>query len=263
MHTRLLLTLSLAVALVGCATDSSERKAGSPIDDDAMAGIGATAFDQLKLKGRLSADYEVQSFVRCVADHLIAELPAEDQAVRWEIVVFEDAGADAYALPGGKIGLHRELLAIVGDEAQLAALIAHELAHLGQHHSAQRLASEFSTESAVAAVQTYRGEQSPPLSRSAYALLGLGNRVLLPRPYSREHENQADGAALTLLARAGYPPTAAVQLWQRLAAQPDSLAWLMTHPDPDRHVDALEARFDAATMEFENARANGRQPRCR
>jgi predicted Zn-dependent protease len=263
MRKLLLLCVCLSVALVGCATDSREHKAGSPIDDDAMAGIGATAFDQLKLKGQLSADYDSQSFLRCVADNLIAELPAEDQAVRWEMLVFEDAGADAYALPGGKIGVHREMLALVSNESQLAALIAHELGHLGERHSAQQLAGEFSTESAVAAVQTFRGDQSPALSRSAYALLGLGNRVGMPRPYSREHEAQADAAALNLMARAGYTPTAAPQLWRTLAEQPGSVPWLATHPDPDRHVEALEASLDAAVIEFENARANGRQPICR
>jgi predicted Zn-dependent protease len=263
MQRLLLLSLALAIALAGCATDSRERKAGSPIDDDAMAGIGATAFDQLKLKGRLSADYDAQSFVRCVADNLIAELPAEEQVVRWEILAFEDPGADAYALPGGKLGVHRELLAVVDDEAQLAALIAHELAHVGQRHSAQRLASEFSTESAVAAVQTFRGDQSPAQTRSAFALLGLGNRVGMPRPYSRAHEVEADNAALALMARAGYSPTAAPQLWRTLAEQRNAPSWLSNHPDPERHVEVLEDGLDAAVIEFDTALANGRQPRCR
>ncbi len=263
MQTRLLLTLCLAVALAGCATATGERKGGSPIDDDAMAGIGATAFDQLKLKGSLGADYDSQSFARCVADHLIAELPAEDQKLRWEILVFEDAGADAYALPGGKIGVHREMLEIVADENQLAALIAHELGHLGQRHCAHRLASEFSTESAVAAVQTFRGDQSPPQTRAAFALLGLGNRVGTPRPYSRAHEVEADNAALSLMARAGYAPTAAPELWRTLAEQQGAVAWLATHPDPERHVKVLEDDLDAAVIEFNHARANGRQPRCR
>jgi predicted Zn-dependent protease len=258
-----LMALALAGLAAGCATDSRERTAGSPIDDDAMAGIGATAFDQLKLKGRLSAEYDAQSFVRCVADKLIVELPAEEQIVRWEILVFEDPGADAYALPGAKLGVHREVLAMVDDEAQLAALIAHELAHLVERHSAQRLASEFSTESAVAAVQTFRGEQSPPQTRSAFALLGLGNRVGMPRPYTRAHEAEADNTALALMARAGYPPTAAPELWRTLAEQQASVAWLNTHPDPDRHADALEGHLETALIEFDLARANGRQPRCR
>jgi predicted Zn-dependent protease len=263
MRIPLFLCFALTLALVGCTTHSRERKAGSPIDDDAMAGIGATAFDQLKLKGNLSADYDAQSFARCVADHLIAELPAEDQEVRWEILVFEDAGADAYALPGGKIGVHREMLAIVGDENQLAALIAHELGHLRQRHSAQRLASEFSTESAVAAVQTFRGDQSPPQTRSAFALLGLGNRVGTARPYSRAHEVEADNAALALMASAGYPPTAAPQFWQELAERQGSISWLTTHPDPGRHVEVLEDGLAAAIIEFDHARTTGRQPRCR
>jgi predicted Zn-dependent protease len=263
MHGPLPLSLALAAALAGCATATSERKAGSPIDYDAMAGIGATAFDQLKLKGRLSADYDSHSFVRCIADHLIAELPAEDQVARWEILVFEDAGADAYALPGGKIGVHREVLAMISDEGQMAALIAHELGHLRHRHSAERLAGEFSTESAVAAVQTFRGEQSPPLTRSAYALLGLGNRVDRPRPYSREHEAQADDAAITLMARAGYAPSAASKLWQQLTEQQVPPPWLTTHPDPERHIKVIETGLEAAIMEFENARANGRQPSCR
>lgn len=258
-----LLPLLSTLALAACASGAGERKAAALIGAGDIAAIGATAFDQLKLKGRMSADYEAQSFARCVAENLIAELPPQEHNQRWEILVFEDAGATAFALPGGKIGVHRELLELVADESQFAAVIAHELAHLGHQHPAARVSAEFSSEAAVAAVQTYRGVDGPQPSRSVYALLGLGPQVGVLRAYARDQEAAADAAAISLMARAGYPPDAAPKLWRTLDQAAQEPAWLANHPDPDRHVAQLEARLEAALVEYDHARAAGRQPRCR
>lgn len=260
---RALLPLVLTLALAACASDSGARKTAAAIDAADMAALGAAAFDQLKSKGRLGTDYEAQSFARCVAEKLIAELPPQEHNQRWEILVFEEPGATAFALPGGKIGVHRELLDRVVDEARLAALLAHALAHLEHQHPAARVSAEFSSEAAIAAVHTYRGAQGPQASRAVYALLGLGEQVDMRRPYARDDEAAADATAILLMARAGYAPDAASDAWRTLDQPPRATAWLDVHPDPDRHIAGLSAQREAANAAFEGARAAGRQPRCR
>ena len=263
MTRALMLPLLMCAVLAACTTGSGKRTADSLIGPGDMAALGATAFDQLKLKGRISADYDSQSFVRCVAEKLIAELPTDERDQRWEILVFEDSGASAFALPGGKIGVHREMLDVIGNEEELAALIAHELGHLGNQHPAHRVAAEFTAEAAVAAVQTFRGENGPPSSRKVYALLGLGAQVGLSRPHSRQQEAVADDTGISLLARAGYPPDAMPRMWRTLDEHPQQLAWLDLHPDPQRRLEPLEASIEAAMPAFDATRAAGRRPRCR
>lgn len=262
MYKSLLLPLALAVLLGACAGDSSKRVPQAVIEDDDMTAIGTTAFEQLKHKGRMSADFDAQSFVRCVADHLIAELAADDQGQRWETIVFEDSSINAFALPGGKIGVHRGTLDVIADENQLAALLAHELGHFSHRHATQRVSSGFASEAAIAAVQTYRGDQGPQASKALYALLGLGVQVGTPLPYSPAQESAADATALRLLARAGYDPASAPVLWRTLGAHPAS-PWLASHPDPGRHIAKLSASLNAVATEFADARAAGKQPRCR
>lgn len=258
----LLLPLTLAALLGACAGGTSKRVPQVVIDDDDMAAIGTTAFEQLKHKGQMSADFNAQSFVRCVADHLVAELSADDQAQRWETIVFEDTSANAFALPGGKIGVHRGMLDVIADEGQLAAVLAHELGHITHRHAALRVSGGFAAEAAIAAVQTYRGDDGPQASKALYALLGLGTHVGTPLPYSAAQESAADAAAVRLLARAGYNPMSATALWSTLQTQPAS-PWLTSHPDPNRHIDELNVMVKSVAAEYTDARAAGKQPRCR
>lgn len=265
MCSRAIFALLVALLLGACADSSQTRPDRARISDNDMAAISASAFEQLKSKNQLSADYEAYSLVRCVSDHLVAELAETDRALRWETVVFEDASALLYALPGGKLGVHRGLLQVTPEEAQLAAAIAHELGHIAQRHVAERVSAEFALEAAVAAAQTYRGKQGPEPSKQLYALLGLGTQVGEIRPFSDAQELAADSAGLRLLARAGYPADAAPALWQTLAEQASAqtASWLASHPQPARRANALRLQLAAVRPDEEAAQAAGRQPHCR
>lgn len=265
MRKRLVFALLAPLLSGACANSSGSRQDSARISDDDMAAISASAFEQLKSKNQLSADYEAYSLVRCVSEHLVAELAEADRALRWETVVFEDANALLFALPGGKLGVHRGLLRVTSEEAQLAAAIAHELGHIAQRHTAERVSADFTLEAAVAAAQTFRGEQGPTPSKHLYALLGLGALVGEGRPYSEAQESQADLAGLRLLARAGYPADAAPALWQALADQSSvqTASWLASHPQPARRADELRSQLAEVRPDEEAAQAAGRHPGCR
>lgn len=264
MHKRAPTLLMLSALLIGCASTPDEQSHPTSIDADEMAEIGATAFDQLKSKEQLSADYVAQSHVRCVADQLTAEMPSDETASRWESLVFAADSADAMALPGGKIGIHNGMFALLDSEGQLAAVIAHELGHLIEGHAARRVSTGFSAESAIGAVQTYRGVQGPQVSRTLYALLGLGSQVGIALPYTSADEAQADAAGLALMARAGYDPNQALLLWEKLELQQRTkhVQWLDKHPDPAQHQRTLRAALDRVSADVDAARQAGKQPDC-
>ena len=111
-----------------------------------MADFGRQAFVQMQQQLPASQDDNANSQVQCVAEHLISRIPARFPGSplpdSWEIVVFADATPNAFALPGGKIGVNEGLLQVANNDAQLAAVIGHEIAHVLARHGNERLTQE-------------------------------------------------------------------------------------------------------------------------
>lgn len=252
----------LALAgLAACATAPTGRSQLILVADADMARMGATAFDQVKASGKLSTDAAQLRYVRCVADALIVQLPAAWRQPPWEVVVLADDSANAFALPGGKVGVHAGLLKLAADQDQLAAVIGHELAHVVSRHAAERVSQQFAAEAALQAVNSATGGQRQQLM----GLLGVGAQAGVLLPFSRQHESEADVLGQRYMAAAGFDPRAAAALWRNMAAQPGNRppAFLSTHPDPARRIAGLEAAAPALVPVYEEARAAGRRPACR
>jgi len=222
------------------ATEIADAAETSGIRAQDLAPIGAAAFEQLKAKSQISADYRALSLVRCVASRLISAMPDEDRLQDWEVLVFDEPGVLAFALPGARIGVHADLLRIAITEGQLAGAISHALAHLRLGHLGQRLTAAISVEDAEVAVHVLGGTKTPAASAKAYSMLGLGHRVGTVVPYSDTHEAQTDIAALELLLGAGYRPEDARAWWRVLVAAPTAKMWLAQHPAPTARLRAIE-----------------------
>jgi len=261
---RLSVLILAAALLQACSGDRVQRPKPVMIEPEDMADIGHTAFEQLKAKSKISTNFESQSSVRCVVGLLAAEMPEETVDQDWQTLVFEDPAIDAFALSGGAVGINSGMLDRVDDEAQLAAVLSHELAHLQLRHPTARVSSAFTVYTAIAAAQTYRGAQGPQQSRTLYALLGLGSRVGLPLAYSQADESAAFRAGLELSARAGYDPALSLQWWQKLAASStdDRPAWLSLHSDPSSRLAQWQPLMPQLDSLFEAARASGKSPDC-
>ncbi len=262
---RLSVLILAAALLQACGGDRSERPKPAMISSGDMADIARTAFEQLKSKSTISTDFESQSRLRCVVGVLAAELPEEARDWDWQTLVFDDPAIDAFALPGAAVGINSGMLALIDDEAGLAAVLGHDLAHLQLGHVAARVSGAFTADTAIAAVQTYRGAQGPQQSRTLYALLGLGSRVGLPLAYSSADESAAFRAGLELSARAGHDPAQMLAWWQKLAAtSADSRpAWVSLHGDPTTRLTELRAAMPELTTLFAAAQAGGKRPDCR
>lgn len=252
--------LALAV-LAACATAPTGRSQLILVGDADMARMGAAAFDQVKASGKLSADAAQLRYVRCVADAVIAQLPAAWRQPPWEVVVLADDSANAFALPGGKVGVHAGLLGVARDADQLAAVIGHELAHVVSRHASERVSQQFAAEAALKAVNSATGGQRQQLM----GLLGLGAQAGVLLPFSRQHESEADVLGQRYMAAAGFDPRAAATLWRNMAARGGDRppAFLSTHPAPARRIAALEAAAPGLMPLYDQARAAGRRPACR
>lgn len=265
--TLLVLMSSAALLLGGCATSPTGRSQFIAVSDAQMDQLGATAFEQMKQNDKLSRDAGKIGTARCVVDALIVALPPAGQRLAWEVQVFDDANPNAFALPGGKIGVNTGMWTVAKSPDELAAVLAHELAHVLSRHAAERVSQQMAAGVALEAAQSYSGARtSPENTRMLMGALGLGAQLGVMLPFSRVHETEADVLGQRIMAEAGFDPAAAVRLWQNMmrassGGRPPQM--LSTHPDPQNRIVALQARVAELQPVAAQARASGRRPACR
>lgn len=162
---------------------------------------------------------------------------------QWEYNLIKDDQVNAWAMPGGKIAFYTGIMPIAKNEAGVAAIMAHEVAHALADHGAQRMsAAQLQQLGAVAGNVALGGksEQTQQIFNQAY---GLGSTVGVMLPFSRSHETEADRIGLTLMAMAGYDPMAAADLWRRMKSEAGGQAppeFLSTHPSSDTRIRNIE-----------------------
>ena len=252
---------AVCLLVCACATSPRGRKQLIFFSEQEMQVMGNRAFEELKKEQRLANQPQLTRYVECVTDRVVAVLE-QPEGRRWEVVVFADPQANAFALPGGKIGVFRGMLDIASTQDQLAAVIAHEVGHVIARHGAERVSQRVVIEGGLAAVSAAVGDGvKGPLIMGA---LGLGATVGVLLPYSRTHEAEADAIGMSLMARAGFNPKAAVTLWQKMARangeQPPE--FLSTHPAPSTRIEELQAQLPQARALYKEARRKGREPSC-
>lgn len=252
------------LVFTACATSPLGRRQLVLFPDAEMRAMGVASFDKLRSEMRATSDERAIRRVRCVADAITAQVDApEASGGSWEVVVFEDESANAFALPGGKIGVHTGLLRVAANPDQLATVIGHEVAHVLANHSNERVSQAYAAQTGMSLAQAIAGAETP-LQQQLLGLLGVGAQVGILLPYSRAHESEADLLGLDLMARAGFDPEESVSLWRNMAqaggGSPPEL--LSTHPSNETRIRNLEARIPAAAKLRDAARQAGRRPAC-
>ena len=265
----LLLLLSLVFAIVGCATSPTGRSQLLLLSEGQLAETGRAAFADLQSTSPISTNAEEVGYVRCVAEAITTTLtPADLHAViveDWEVVVFDDDTANAFALPGGKIGVHTGLLAVAVTADQLAAVLGHEVAHVLSRHANERVSQQMAATGTVVGLQAVFGTDTEA-KVNLFGALGIGLQVGVLLPFGRAHESEADVVGIALMARAGFDPRASVALWRnmnRVSNGQSPPEFLSTHPSHSTRIRRLEEQMAHATMLYNHARATGRRPTCR
>ena len=255
--------LAFAALAVACTTSPLGRQQLRIFPDAEMERMGAAAYDQIKRDMRPSRDTALVRSVRCVAGAITAELDPPWSHLPWEVTVFEEPTPNAFALPGGRIGVHAGLMKVARNQDQLATVLGHEVAHVLAGHANERVSTAFVTQTGLDLIGALSGASSPT-QRQLLGLLGLGAQVGVLLPFGRAQEREADLLGLDLMAKAGFDPRQSVPLWQNMSAaggaQPPE--FLSTHPSHGTRIQELTARIPAAVRIEQAARARGRQPSC-
>ena len=240
-----------AIVVVACATSPTGRRQLKLVSDAEMAQMGAAAFQDLKTKTPPTKNSKTNAYVQCVAHAITRETGGQ-----WEVQVFESDDVNAFALPGGKIGVFTGLLKVAANQHQLGAVIGHEVAHVLAGHSAARVSNEMAAQMGVAVLASSTGMSAD--------MIGMGANLLLLLPYSRGDESEADVLGQQLMARAGFNPSEAANLWVNMSkasngAPPEMLS---THPSADTRIHDLNNNLPKVMPLYEQARAAGKKPAC-
>jgi len=253
-----IITIITLLILISCVTSPLGRKQLIIMPASNMETMGIQAFQNLKQKTPIEANSSANNrYVNCIAN---AILQVSNSPKQWEIVVFREDSANAFALPGAKIGVHTGLLKIAKNQHQLAAVIGHEIAHVLAKHSNERASQHFLLKTGMALTQT--------LSQKAkmwMAVLGVGTQLGILLPYSRIHESEADEMGLYLMAKAGFDPRESVKLWQNMnrAGGKQGPEFLSTHPSHNTRITRLKRAMRRAMGFYRQATAKGKNPNCR
>lgn len=236
------------------------------ISEEKMDQLGAAAFAGIKREAKLSRDPGVQKYVVCVSRAVLEVIPREHQpdGGRWEVLVFDDNTPNAFALPGGKVGVHSGMLEVATTPAQLAAVIGHEVAHVLLRHGNERMSQSILADTALNTASVAAGAAAPEYQRLIVGGLGVGAQYGVLLPFSRKHESEADVVGQIFMARAGFDPAAAITLWQSMAKQGGSgpQEWQSTHPSDETRIQRLRENLPKARREYQAARARGKNPSC-
>ena len=258
------LALLLAAAAVfslmsGCATaPETGRKQLLLVSPSEEARMGIQAFDEIKRDQPVIKTGKEADLVRKVGQRISRVAPLPN--AQWEFVLFKDDTPNAFALPGGKVGINTGILPITLNEAGMATVMGHEVAHAVARHSAERMSQGLAVQLGGAILGAALGTEAGATRDVAMQAYGLGTQYGVMLPYSRTHELEADELGLLYMARAGYDPAEAIEFWKRFAAYNAKRGgkppeFLSTHPLDARRIAELEQMMPRARAEYERAKA--------
>lgn len=270
----LFITLLPALILAwigGCATvPLTGRSQLSLVGDSELAKMSLTQYQQVLSQSRLSNDLQKVGVVRRVGQRIAKAseaflkengLEKDIKNYQWEFnLIQDDKTINAWCMPGGKIAFYTGIFPVCKDENGIAVVMGHEVAHALAKHGAERMSQQMLVQLGGVALSVALSEKPAATQSIFMAAYGVGATVGLLLPYSRAHEYEADRIGLTLMAKAGYDPKAAVGLWERMRdlgkgkSQPP--AFLSTHPAPDDRIDSIKTFVPEAMKHYRVAGVN-------
>lgn len=240
-------------ALAGCQTVQTTQPGAVGVDrkqhmlvSEAEIEKGAQAayqeeLDKARQQNALNANKQDYERVQTISRRLIPQTSVfrpDAGQWSWEVNVQTTDDVNAYCMPGGKIMVYTGLIhQLDATDAELAAVIGHEIAHALREHSRERISRAYAQQVALAgiAIATGAGDATMALADQVAA-------VTFQLPHSREQEAEADRIGLELMARAGYDPNAAVTLWEKMGKLGGSrVEFFSTHPSSESRIRDLKA----------------------
>ena len=228
-------------------TPVTERWSLMLIPFDQEVKLGEDAYQEILKKEKKSHDGQLIEIVERVGRQLAAVSPMPN--LQWEFTLIESEQKNAFALPGGKVAIYTGILTVCANEAGLAAVMGHEIAHAIARHGAQRMSQSLLLTGLLAATSSSLSDHKN--QKEIMAALGVGATVGLTLPFSRSNESEADEIGLTLMAKAGYDPGEAERFWGRFnkmkgGSSPPEI--LSTHPTDTKRIEDIRRLLPKANQ---------------
>ena len=238
------------------------RKQLNFVPDYMMNTMALQSYNEFLNANKLSTDTQKARMVKDVGARIqkaVQKYCAENnlssriQNYQWEFNLVEDPNVNAWCMPGGKVVVYTGLMPVAQNEAGLAVVMGHEIAHAIARHGSERMSQGLLVEMggmALSEALANKPEQTKSLFMKSY---GLGTEYGVLLPYSRLHENEADRMGLIFLAMAGYNPNEAVSFWERMSAankgqKPPEL--LSTHPADSTRINNIKRLIPEAMQYY-------------
>ncbi len=221
--------------------------------------LGLQSFREIVAQSDVVTDGPEHDLVVRVARRLAGAVGEAGRGFEWQVTLIRSPQANAFCLPGGKIAVYTGILPYTQDEAGLAAVMGHEMAHAVARHGSQRLLRTNLAQTLMAGAQFSFSDMDYGQRQMVMAALGAGAQFGVLLPFSRSHESEADEMGLLYMARAGFDPSAAIDFWGRMAQSGGASGpeFASTHPSHATRVQHLRELLPKAQAEFARAGVNG------
>ena len=256
----------IAVAVTGCSTTTDTGAIGVDrnqllvVSDQRVQQLSKQAFQQeiaaARAKGLLDTNPAQLARLQKISQRLIAQTGAYRSDARqwsWEVHVIKSNELNAHVLPGGKIVFYSGIIDRLNlTDAEIAAIMGHEMAHALREHTRERLSREVATQTGIGIAASVLG-----LSQGQAQLAGLAGDLGISRPNSRTQETEADLMGLELMARAGYDPNAAVSLWRKMQSaggRGEPPQFLSTHPVSSTRIATIQSLLPRVMPLYQQSR---------
>ena len=228
------------------------RKSHVAMSTQEEASLGLQTYEQVLAQSETVDGGPELEMVRRVASRLASATGKAGADFDWQVSLIRSPQINAFCLPGGKIVVYAGILPITQNEASLATVLGHEMAHATSRHGSQRVLQQNLAQTALTGVAMSLSDMDYDKQRAVMGALGAGAQFGVLMPFSRQHESEADAIGLHYMARAGYDPRESIGFWQRMesagGAQPPE--FLSDHPSHGTRIEQLQAEMPNAMEEY-------------
>ena len=234
------------------------RKSHVGLSTEQESALGLQSYRQVLAQSQSIDSGPEFEMVRRVSTRLAKATGAAGNEFDWQESLIRDNQVNAFCLPGGKIVVYSGILPVAQNEAALATVLGHEMAHATSRHGAQRVLQQNLAQTALTGIAVSLSDMDYNKQRAVMGALGAGAQFGVLMPFGREHESEADHIGLIYMARAGYDPQESIRFWERMersgGAQPPE--FLSSHPSHGHRIQQLQAWMPQALEEYRKSAQN-------
>jgi predicted Zn-dependent protease len=251
MNLKVLSAFFIAFIPLACQTvQQTGRSQFIVVSESQESQLGTDAYKEILEKQPLSTRQDWQTQLRRVGQRIAAV--AEKPEYKWEFNVIQGKEINAFALPGGKVAFWEGIMPVAQNDAGIAVIMGHEVAHALARHGAERMSQTMGAQAIGQILSLGVGKVYPAMREDFLQLYGFGASVGVLLPWGRTQESEADQIGLTLMAKAGYDPSAAIAFWERMSkvsgGKPPE--FLSTHPSDETRIAQIRAWLPEAMQHY-------------